>query len=162
MSNAPLTFQRARQEAAVAVIGDAADPELIRLVVFHPAPPPKGLPDGCAPNPAVPDTPGMVLAQEAVSAHWTGIDALAESMTEGGANMSYHHNRGTWPPPGRAVTMTHTDKSVGANGECNSVGKNVLKQAKAGLDTKDLLGSRDGSRDMLTTGGGSPKDTVNK
>ncbi len=86
--NAALAAQRARQEAAVRIIGDAADAAAVRLVVFHPAGdadewPPDFNPD--PPGAILADTPEIHTAQRLVSQNLEAIDKLAAALIETGA-----------------------------------------------------------------------------
>lgn len=80
--NLALAYQRARQDAAVSIIGDTADAALVRLVVFHPATPADEWPPEFSPSPPgaiLPDTAACRLAQRLVSENWRAIEALARS-----------------------------------------------------------------------------------
>jgi hypothetical protein len=77
----PLAYQRIRQQAAVDVIGDRADADLVRFVAFHPAGPEDEWPPDFAPSPPgaiLPDTPECRNAQRLVAVNWHAIDALAQ------------------------------------------------------------------------------------
>lgn len=87
MNNA-LAYQRARQEAAVRIIGEKADAALVRLVVFHPARPADEWPPDFNPDPPgaiLPSTAECYEAQRLVSENFHLIDRLAQALIDSGA-----------------------------------------------------------------------------